>query len=252
MRHRIRCLAAGASFAAAALVGAAPSQAQSFTDAQRGEIEQIMKNYLLSHPEVLQEVVAELEKKQAATESDRSKDAIAKNQEAIFNSQHQIVLGNPKGDVTLVEFFDYNCGYCKRTLGDMAELLKSDSKLRVVLKEFPVLGPGSIEAAQVSVAARMQDKGAKKFFDFHQKLMGGRGQADRAKAIAAAKEAGFDIARLEKDSQSAEVKSSLAESMKLAETLGINGTPSFVVGDALVPGAVGLDNLRQKIKEARR
>lgn len=250
MRHSIRFLAAGATLAMA-VTGVSPSHAQTFSDAQRGEIEQIMKNYLLSHPEVLQEVVAELEKKQAVAEQGRSKDVIAQNQEAIFNSPHQVVVGNPRGDVTLVEFFDYNCGYCKRTLGDMAELVKSDGKLRVVLKEFPVLGPGSIEAAQVSVAARMQDKGGKKFFEFHQKLMGGRGQADKAKALAAAKEAGFDMARLEKDSQSPEVKSSLEESMKLAEALGINGTPSFVIGDSLVPGAVGLENLRQKIKEAR-
>ena len=109
------------------------------------------------------------------------------------------MLGNPQGDVTFVEFFDYNCGYCKRAMTDMLDLMKNDPKLKVVLKEFPVLGPGSVEAAQVAVAVRMQDKTGKKYLEFHQKLLGGRGQADKARALAAAKEVGLDMARLEKD-----------------------------------------------------
>ena len=116
------------------------------------------------------------------------------------------MLGNPKGDVTLVEFFDYNCGYCKRALTDMIDLMKNDPKLKVVLKEFPVLGQGSVEAAKVAVAVRMQDKTGKKYLDFHQKLLGGRGQADKARALAVAKEVGIDMARLEKDMASDEVK----------------------------------------------
>ena len=115
------------------------------------------------------------------------------------------MLGNPQGDVTFVEFFDYNCGYCKRALNDMVELMNKDPKLKVVLKEFPVLGPGSVEAAQVAVAVRMQDKTGKKYLEFHQKLLGGRGQVDKAKALAAAKEVGLDMARIEKDMKSDEV-----------------------------------------------
>ena len=128
--------------------------------------------------------------------------------------------------------------------------MKDDPKLRVVLKEFPVLGPGSIEAAKVAVAVRMQDPG-KKYFDFHLKLLGGRGQADKAHALAAAKEAGFDMARIEKDMASDEVKASIDESMKLAEALGLNGTPSYVVGSQVVVGAVGLDALKEKVNVAR-
>jgi protein-disulfide isomerase len=195
--------------------------------------------------------VQELEKRQAAAEADRHKAGISDNREKIFNSKHQVVLGNPQGDVTLVEFFDYNCGYCKRALADKLELVKTDSKLRVVLKEFPVLGPGSIEAAQVSVAAHLQDQG-KKFLDFHQKLLGGRGQADKARALAAAKESGFDAARIEKDLQHPEVRATLEEVMALAEALGINGTPSYVIGNTVVPGAVGLEALRKQIAEARK
>ena len=141
----------------------------------------------------------ELEKRQAAAEQDRNRSRARETSRAVYNSPYQVTLGNPQGDVTLVEFFDYNCGYCKRALGDKIELLKSDPKLKIVLKEFPVLGPGSIEAAQVAVAVRMQDKTGKKYFDFHQKLLSLRGQADKARAIAAAKETGFDTARIERD-----------------------------------------------------
>src|SRR6202040_324939 len=150
--------------------------------------------------------------------------------QALFYSPRQVTIGNHQGDVTLVEFFDYNCGYCKRAMTDMLEIMKEDPKLRVVLKEFPVLGPGSVEAAQVAVAVRMQDKGGKKYLEFHQKLLGGRGQADKARALAVAKEIGLDMGRLEKDLKSDEVTASIAESMKLAEALGLNGTPSYVIG----------------------
>ena len=170
----------------------------------------------------------------------------------IFNSPHQVVLGNPQGNVTMVEFFDYNCAFCKRALPDMLELLKTDPDLKFVLKEFPVLGPGSVEAAHVAVAARMQDSTGKKYIEFHQKLLGGRGPADKARALAVAKEVGFDMPRLEKDMDSDEVKKTIDENMKLADALGVSGTPSYVVGDEVVVGAVGLDELREKIKAERK
>jgi protein-disulfide isomerase len=161
------------------------------------------------------------------------------------------VLGNPNGNVAFVEFFDYNCGYCKRAMDDMLTLLKDDSKLKVVLKEFPVLGPGSVEAAQVAIAVHMQDKTGKKYLEFHQKLLGGRGEADKARALAVAKDIGLDMARLDKDIASPEVKATLQESFKLAEALGLNGTPSYVIGDNVVVGAVGLDALKEKVNTSR-
>ena len=161
--------------------------------------------------------------------------------QSLFTSSRQVVLGNPDGNVTFVEFFDYNCGYCKRAMDDMLTLMKDDAKLKVVLKEFPVLGPGSVEAAQVAVAVRMQDKTGKKYLEFHQKLLGGRGQADKARALAVAKDIGLDMGRLDKDLASPEVKATLQESFKLAEALGLNGTPSYVIGEDVVVGAVGLD-----------
>jgi protein-disulfide isomerase len=151
----------------------------------------------------------------------------------------------------MVEFFDYNCGYCKRAMTDMLDLMKGDPKLRVVLKEFPVLGPGSTEAAQVAVAVRMQDKTGKKYLEFHQKLLGSR-TADKARALAAAREVGLDVSRIEKDLASDEVKTTIEESMKVAEALGLNGTPSYVIGKDVVIGAVGLEALKEKIDSARR
>jgi len=133
----------------------------------------------------------------------------------------------------------------------MLTLLKDDPQLKVVLKEFPVLGPGSVEAAEVAVAVRMQDKSGKKYLEFHQKLLGGRGQADRARALAAAKDVGLDMGRLDKDMASPEVRATLQESMKLAEAIGLNGTPSYVIGDEVVIGAVGLPALKEKINNSR-
>jgi protein-disulfide isomerase len=227
------------------------ASAQSFSDGQRGEIQTIIRSYLVAHPEVLEEAMAELNKRQAAAEAEKHEASVAQNSDAIFNSPRGVVLGNKDGDVTFVEFFDYNCGYCKRAMADMLDLLKNDPKLKVVLKEFPVLSEGSVEAAKVAVAVRMQDPTGKKYLDFHQKLLGGRGPADKARALAAAKDAGLDVARIEKDLASPEVKSTIEENFKLAEDMGLNGTPSYVIGKQIVVGAVGLDGLKEKIGMAR-
>ena len=243
---------AAAAMLALALGASGPAQAQGFSEPQRGEIERIIKEYLIKHPEVLQEAIAELEKRQALAEATKARTAVKTHSEALFSSPRQVTLGNPKGDVTFVEFFDYNCGYCKRALSDMMELMKSDPKLKVVLKEFPVLGQGSVEAAQVAVAVRMQDPSGKKYLDFHQRLLLGRGQADKARALAAARDAGADMARLEKDLKSDEIRATLDESLKLAEALGLNGTPSYVIGENVVVGAVGLAALKDKVTAARK
>ena len=252
MSLRFRAFAAVLIAGALTLPSAITAGAQSITADQRGEIEKIIREYLLSHPELLQDVMVELEKRQTAAEAEKHRNAVKEHADAIFNSPRQVTLGNPQGDVAVVEFFDYNCGYCKRAMGDMLELIKGDPKLKFVLKEFPVLGDGSVQAAQVAAAVRMNDKtGGKKYLDFHQKLLNSRGQVDKARALAAAKEAGFDVARIEKDMASDEVRAQLEESMKLAEALGLNGTPSYVVGPEVVVGAVGLKTLKERVNTAR-
>jgi protein-disulfide isomerase len=252
MNFSLQTFAAALSAALLAVPAAAPAPAQSFNAQQRGEIEHIIKDYLMKHPEVLQDVMAELDRRQTMAEADKQRAAVKQHSAAIFNSPRQVTIGNQQGDVTVVEFFDYNCGYCKRAMIDMMELLKADSKVRFVLKEFPVLGEASVQAAQVAAAVRMQDKtGGKKYLEFHQKLLTGRGQTDKARALAAARDIGLDAARIERDIAGDEVKATLEESFKLAEALGLNGTPSYVIGSEVVIGAVGLAALKEKVNAAR-
>jgi protein-disulfide isomerase len=242
-----KALLLSASLLAATTLLAPLASAQTFSDDQRQQIEGIIKDYLIKHPEVIQDVMSALDKKQQEAEAQKATASIKDNNATLFNSPHQVVLGNPQGKVEIVEFFDYNCGFCKRALPDMLTLLKNDPDIKFVLKEFPVLGEGSVEAAHVAVAARMQDPTGKKYIDFHQKLLGGRGPADKARALAVAKDVGFDMTRLEKDMNSDEVKTTIDEDMKLADALGVNGTPSYVIGNELIVGAVGLDELKEKI-----
>ena len=225
----------------------AAAPAQTFSPDQRQQIETIIKDYLIAHPEVMQDVLAAVDKHQKEAEAAKSAAIIKANQATLFNSPHQVVLGNPHGSVTAVEFFDYNCAYCKHALPDMMKLLQTEPNLRFVLKEFPVLGPGSVDAAHVAVAARMQDPTGTKYIEFHQKLLGGRGVADLTRALAVAKEVGYDMTRLQKDMSSPEVKTTIDEDMKLADAIGVDGTPSYVIGDQLVVGAVGFDELKQKL-----
>ena len=128
----------------------------------RTELHKIIRDYIVANPEVLQEAMAEFEKRQNVADAEKARDTIKRNASLIFNSPRQVVTGNKEGDVSLVEFFDYNCPYCKQAMADLNTLEGSDDKLRIVYKEFPVLGPGSVEAAQVAVAIRMQDPSGRK------------------------------------------------------------------------------------------
>ena len=247
MQFLLRLAFAAALFA----LSGATAPAQPISDTQRTEIERIIRDYLIKNPRCCRRPIEELEKRQATADAEKHKTAIKDNAEALFNSPRHVVVGNPKGDVTFVEFFDYNCGYCKRALEDMMALMKADPNLKVVLKEFPVLGPGSAMRRSVGAAVRMQDNSGKKYLEFHQKLLTGRGQVDKARAIAAAKEVGLDVAQIERDLGSDEVRASLEESFKLAKSLGLNGTPSYVIGSDVVVGAVGLAALKEKVNIAR-
>ena len=230
MKRYLRPLAVALVVLAAAVPAVDFAVAQSFSNDQRGEIEKIIRDYLLKNPEILQEVIQEMERRQAQADADKHREAIKQHAEAIFNSKRQVVLGNPQGNVTMVEFFDYNCGFCRKALADKMELMKADPKLRLVLKEFPVLGEGSTQAAQVAVSVRMQDKtGGKKYLEFHQKMFASRGQVDKVRALAVVREIGLDATRAERDMNSDEVRATLEEGFKLAEALGINGTPTYVL-----------------------
>jgi protein-disulfide isomerase len=222
------------------------------------EIGEIVKNYFVKHPEAVGQILAELLKhRPGATPSPSAKPAvdrsaaIADNTAELFASPHQVTLGDPHGDVTLVEFFDYNCGFCRRALSDTLALIKDEPRLKIVLKEFPILGPGSTEAARVAVAVRMQDPDGEKYLAFHRALLGTPGPASQDKALAAAQDQGLDLSRIEKDMTSDEVATTLGEDMKLAGALGFTGTPSYVIGKEVIMGAVGATALKERIAKAR-
>lgn len=243
--RRLTSLLAGAT--ALAVCGLAPARAEAPLD--RAAIEKIVHEYIVNHPEVLEEAMAALEKKQAAEASAGLARTLEDKKSVLYDSTRQTVLGNPKGDVTVVEFFDYNCGYCKRALGDMLTLIDKDPKVRIVLKEFPVLGQGSTEAARVSVA--VSRIAPERYLDFHKRLLGGRGAADHAKAMEAAKETGVDMKALDKALADKEIGATLEEVYGLATGLGLSGTPSYVVGKDVVPGAIGVAKLQARVAEAR-
>ncbi len=227
------------------------------------EVVDVIKTYLVKHPEAIGQILADLLKRKPATgtapssvgattkSATQNSAAVAANADALFSSQHQVVLGDPHGDVTLVEFFDYNCGFCKRALPDTLTLLQDDPHLKIVLKEFPILGPESAEVARVAVAVRMQDPTGEKYLEFHRALLGGSGLLGKDRALAAAREQNLDMARLEQDLASDEVTTTLAEDMKLAADIGVSGTPSYVVGGRVIVGAVGIGGLKAQIATAR-
>ena len=236
-------LAAGACLV---LGTATPLFAEEFSSKQKVEIEKVVHDYIVTNPEVIKDAIDELGKREKVAEARTREKAINQQGDKITNSPNQAVVGNPNGDVTLVEFFDYNCGYCKRSLESIAKLIEADPKLRVVLKDFPILGSDSVEAAQVATAARMQ-LDSQKFWDFHRKLLMTRGHIGKQQALAAAKEVGADMARIEKDMSSPATKAALDEVAKLADQLRFDGTPAWVIGKEAIIGGVPYAQLKAKV-----
>jgi len=235
----------------AALPAARAAEPEAFSPQQKSAVEAMIRDYLLAHPEVVQDALVELDRRQKEGER-LARDKVTKDPNGpLYASANQMVLGNPKGDVTLVEFFDYNCGYCKRALSDNMRLLEQDKGLRLVLKEFPVLGQGSVEASQVATAIRPQLKPEQELA-FHTKLLTSRGPVDKARALEVVKEIGLDPAKVAKDMTQPAVATNIQESLALADQLGLTGTPSFVLGGEVIVGAVGYDELKEKISSVRK
>ena len=218
---------------AASAPPAAASPSGAFTPAQRKEIEAIVKDVLLNNPEVLLEAQNALEAKMDKIQADRMAVAIKEHAGELFRPAASPVVGNVKGDVPVIEFFDYNCGYCKKAFSDLAKLIDKDKKVRVILKEFPILAKGSEEASRVALAAKMQGK----YWEFHRAMLESQGQANEASALRVAEKLGLDMARLKKDMASPEVKKEIDDTRQLATKMGIQGTPHFIVGDRIIPGA---------------
>ena len=243
-----------AAKAAAVFLGAAimlpMSPALALDPADRSEIEMIIREYLLTNPQLMLEVQQALETQQRKEAAQKAADALAKNSDVIFNSPNQGIIGNAEGDVTVVEFFDYNCGFCQRAMNDMNALLDGDDKLKFVMKELPILSEGSVEASRISTAVYRLHPA--KYAEFHNKLMGSSGQKDGNRALRVAQSLDLDIDAINNEAQKNDVLAAFREANELASSLGINGTPSYVIGDEVVFGALGEDVLRQKIENMRK
>ena len=239
-------LLAGALLWQFGLANLQPAAASEFSPKQKDEIDLMVHDYLLQHPEVLREALTAMASQEKADEQ-AAQDRFTQDMNgALYQSKHQAVVGNPDGKTVLVEFFDYNCGYCKRTIDDIATLMKQNPQLKVVLKDFPVLGPGSIEASKIASAVRNQLTGDK-FWDFHRTLLLSHGPVGKAQALEVARAKGVDMNRLAADLASPDINEGISEVMTMGDKLGLTGTPSFVVGGEVVVGAVGYDQLNQKI-----
>lgn len=229
------------------------AQEQSIPEAQKRAFEKLIRDYLVSNPSVMQEIItswqAYQQQNQAAEQRQRletMRTAVIANSQDVFNSKFDYSTGNLKGDVTMVEFFDYNCGFCKRSLPDILALLESDKNLRLVVKEFPILGPSSVYAARAAMASKKQGK----YWEFHVALMRARGLG-QAQVEAIAKSVGLNVVQLKKDMEAPEIAQAIEANIQLASKLGVNGTPAFVIADRPIPGAVGLDVLRTQIADVR-
>jgi protein-disulfide isomerase len=236
-----------AQAAAPAPAPSAPSQS-SFSPDQVKALHAIIKDYLISNPEIMLDVTRELERKQAAEQEAKQRKFMADNKADIFKSAGDFVLGNPKGDITVIEFFDYNCGWCKRAVDDLVKLTKADPRVRVVMKEYPIFGgPDSVLAAKAATAAIKQNK----YWEFHTALMREK-QVTAANVFTVAQRVGLDVNRLKTDMADPKVERLIQGNIKIGQELGIEGTPGFVLDSRVNVGYVNADGMQKILAEIRK
>jgi protein-disulfide isomerase len=229
------------------LAGAMPALAGEFSASQKEELGQFIHDYLMKNPEVLRDALQELDRRQTQAENVARKEALTSKAAAVFHEKDDLVGGNPKGKVTVVEFFDYNCGYCRKAFPDVMKMIGDDKDIRLVMKEFPILGPGSTYASRAALASRKQGK----YWQYHIALMSYEGKIDEAAADEVAAGVGLDVGKLKADMAADEVSSILKRNMGLADALNIQGTPAFIIDETIIPGAVGYDGLVAAVKQVR-
>ncbi|MGZ9108428.1 MAG: DsbA family protein [Micavibrio sp.] len=221
--------------------------APAFNEAQMKALDTVIHDYIMENPRVIMDAVEQYRQNQDEMDAKAFSVKIKEKHEAIYNDPSSPVAGDKDGDVTLVEFFDYNCGYCKQAFKDVQKLIDEDKKLRVVFKEIPILSESSHTAARYAQAADKQGK----YWEFHQALMNSSGQINEAKLESVAKDVGLDVEKLKKDADSAEIRTAIEKNLELARSIGISGTPGFVIGDQALRGHYGLEALRKSISELR-
>jgi len=250
-RIKSHLIHAGSIFAVCAifLLPVAPvNAADPMTVEQKKAFEKVIRDYLLNNPEIILESMEKLRERERISQEKAASEKLATSKAPLFEHPMTPMSGNKNADVTLVEFFDYQCGYCKRVIDSMVNLVENDKNLRIVWKELPILGPNSRFAATAAMAAKKQGK----YFTFHVALMKSRGQLSPEAIIRTARKVGLDVAKLQEDMSDPKINAYLDETIQLAQSLGIRGTPGFIIGNRIIPGAVGLDQLKSYIAEERK
>jgi protein-disulfide isomerase len=238
------------TLAVASATSPTQAQAPAFWDSQRGAIDQMIRDYILAHPEIIVESIRQMDEREKAAQAERQRQALGDIRDAMESDPGSHVIGNPDGDVTLVEFFDYQCSYCKRFLPVLQKVLAADSNVRVILKEFPILGPDSIVASRAALAARMQ--APDRYPAFHDALMANRGPLPESRLFDIAARIGLDVDRLKRDMEHPEIGQTIARNYAHAEAIGVRGTPGFVIGDRIVPGYIDEQRVLELVSDARR
>jgi protein-disulfide isomerase len=231
-----------------ALISAAPTRAAEFTPEQEQAVRDLLRQELQAHPELVLDAIRQLQARDRQADVDRHVDLIRMHQDELAADAGDFVLGNPKGDVTLIEFFDYRCPYCKAMVDRVQELVRKDGKVRLVLKEFPILGANSTLASKASVAAQPQGH----YLAFYTAMLSYKGDLDEKAITTLARSAGIDTTKMKARLEDPQVTAKLSRNLDLGRALEIDGTPAFIIGDHLIPGAVELATLEQAIADARK
>jgi protein-disulfide isomerase len=225
----------------------APAPA-AFTDSQKAAIEETVRNLLIKkEPDIIIKAAQEVQNRQEAESSVKNQQALTANRDKIFNDASAPIGGNPKGNVTVVEFYDYQCGYCKVSVEAIQKLLAGDKNVKLVYKEFPILGPNSVQAAKASLASVRQGK----FEKFHNALMTDKEHLSDESVFKIAKTVGLDVEKLKKDMADPAIDKMIKDNQALGSEIGAHGTPTFVIGDEIYPGAMQFDALKKAVDDTR-
>jgi protein-disulfide isomerase len=224
--------------------------ADTLSAAQKTEVQQVVREYLLKNPEVIVEAINELQRRNEAASAEHQRAAMAAMATELTSSPSDPIMGNAQGDVTMVEFFDYRCGFCKKVFDDVQTLIKEDGHLRVVLKEFPILGEDSVNASRAAMAVWLHQPD--KYKAFHTAMMRSKGALGMDKVLELAKASGVDVAALNGQMNDPEIEKTFAATRNQAQALDVTGTPAFIVGETIVPGAIGLETMKKLVAAARK
>ena len=227
---------------------AARADDQPLTDKQQEQVKKLVHDYLAEHPEAVMEAIQAYREKERLAQEEAAKQAVADRKDELFRDPNSPVVGNPDGDVTVVEFFDYHCPYCKAMIDSVFDAVAKDGKVRYVLKEYPILGPDSVYAARAAIASRKQHL----YIEFHKALMRFKGPLNEASVMQVAASVGLNIDRLKKDMAGADVDGVIRADYELGRAINVDGTPGWVIGDSVSSGAMSPAAFKQLIEQARK